>query len=182
LPTGTVLPSSVIGDRNVFVVRHQRIVRPEHAAGIAGVKDRGEEIGEVAERHRQLELGLRHRDEMLADAGAVRVLGAQGARQAEAQVRPGPRADLHQHIDEWRGTGARRLGARAAERRSRRRDVEDLVADRDADARLRCGRRSRAKHAIRQVLNGKVAIGRIGAVDKTVPRRIVGLVEGGCHL
>jgi hypothetical protein len=31
--------AAVIRDRHIFVVRHQRIVGPEHAAGIAGVKD-----------------------------------------------------------------------------------------------------------------------------------------------
>ena len=58
--------AAVIGDRHIFVVRHQRIVGAEHAPGIAGVKDRGEEIGEVADDHRQPHLRLRHRRQMLA--------------------------------------------------------------------------------------------------------------------
>ena len=57
--------AAVIGDRHVFVVRHQRIVRPEHAPGIAGVENRGKEVGEIGDARPAAHLGLRHRREML---------------------------------------------------------------------------------------------------------------------
>ena len=53
--------AAVIGDRHIFVVRHQRIVGAEHPPRVGGVEDRGEEIGEIADRHWQLDFGLRHR-------------------------------------------------------------------------------------------------------------------------
>ena len=106
--------AAVIGDRHIFVVRHQRIVRPEHAAGIAGVENRGEKIGEIAERHRQPDLRLRHRGEMLADV-FVAVLGAQGARQAKPQRRPGLRPERHDEVEERRRAGACRFGGEAFE-------------------------------------------------------------------
>ena len=62
----------MIGDRHIFVVRHQRIVGPEHPPGIGGVKDRGEEIGEVADRHWQPDFRLRHRRELLPELAHLR--------------------------------------------------------------------------------------------------------------
>jgi hypothetical protein len=72
--------AAVIGDRHVFVVRQQRIFRPESAAGIGGVEHRGIEVGEVADHGRQHDLRLRHRREMLPQA-LVAVIGAQTPRQ-----------------------------------------------------------------------------------------------------
>src|SRR5580700_9079755 len=167
--------AAVIGDRHVFVIRHQRIVRTEHAAGIAGVKNRGEKIGEVAERHRQPDLRLRHRGEMLADV-FIAVLGAQGARQAEPQSRPSLRPERHDEIEERRRAGARRVGGKAFERGAGRRDIENLVADRDADPRRHC--RGRAENAERQVLDREFALRCVGAFDPAAPGRIVGFVEG----
>ena len=58
-------------------------------------------------------------------------------------------------------------------------DVEDLIADRDADA--RAALRRRPKHAERQILDRKIAVRRVGGLDKASPRRIVRLVEGHGH-
>ena len=66
--------AAVIGDRHVFVVRHQRIVGPKHPSRVGGMKDRGEEIGEVADLDRHHQLGHRHRREVLFDLGAMRYL------------------------------------------------------------------------------------------------------------
>ena len=73
--------AAVIGDRHVFVVRHQRIVRPKHAPGIAGVEDRSEEIGEVADVPpaaciSACAIGVRCWRSL-----CVAMLGAEGARQ-----------------------------------------------------------------------------------------------------
>ncbi len=78
--------------------------------------------------------------------------------------------------------GARNVGDSTAERRAGRRDVKHLIADRDADAKQRIRRGSRAKNAIRQILDWKIAIRRVSAFDKAAPGRIVGLVEGLCHM
>ncbi len=83
-------------------------------------------------------------------------------------------------IEPRRRAGPRRVGGEAVKRRSHCRDVEDPVADRDADPRRQPG--TRAKRAEWQVLDGEVAARRVGAFDKTAPGGIVGLVEGGWHV
>ena len=83
--------AAVIGDRHVFVVRQQRIVRPERAAGIGGVEDRSVKIGEVADRDRQQQLGLRHRREMPAQALSPRsALSARDSASRSADEACGP--------------------------------------------------------------------------------------------
>jgi len=78
--------------------------------------------------------------------------------------------------------GARHLAGRAAEQRTGRRHVKNLVADRDADAKLCAWCRRRAVNAIGQVLDREIAVRCIGALDKTAAGWIVGLVEGLCHM
>jgi len=51
------------------------------------------------------------------------------------QRRPGLRPERHDEIEERRPTGARRFGGKALERGAGRGDIENLVADRDADPR-----------------------------------------------
>ena len=60
----------MIGDRNVFVVRQQWIVGAEHAARIGGVKNRGEEIGKIADLRRHRKLCFAKRRQMALDAAA----------------------------------------------------------------------------------------------------------------
>ena len=64
-------------------------------------------------------------------------------------------------------------------KRGTRRDVEDLITDGDTESRRLSCRRS--KNAERQILNWKVAAGRVGAFDKTFARWIVGFVERNRH-
>jgi hypothetical protein len=170
--------AAVIGDGHVFVVRHQRIVRPKHAAGVGRVEDRGEEVGEVADDCRQADLRLRHGSEMLTQA-LVAVIGAQGARERQAERGPGSRSERHEMIEPRRRAHSRCLRGNAVERRTGCRHVEDLVADRHAHPRRQS--RPRAKDAERQILNREVGAGRVGAFDKTSARGIVGFVERSCH-
>ena len=72
------------------------------------------------------------------------------------------------------------VGGKSIEAYRRRRNIEDLIADGDADTR-RLPRR-RAKHAEWKILDRKIADWRIGGFDETSPRRIVGLVERNCHV
>ena len=46
----------MIRHRHVFVVRHQRAVGPVDQARGMGVMDAGEEVREVADLHRQMQL------------------------------------------------------------------------------------------------------------------------------
>ena len=77
---------------------------------------------------------------------------------------------------------ARYLTGSAAKQRAGRRNVENLVADRDADAKLCAWCRRRAVNAIGQVLDREIAVRCIGALDKAAAGWIVGLVEGLCHM
>ena len=52
----------MIANRHPFVVRQERIVGTKEAPDIRRVKDRGVEIGEVADVRRQQQLSLRHWD------------------------------------------------------------------------------------------------------------------------
>ena len=149
--------AAVIGDRHVFVVRQQRIVGPERAAGIGGVEDRGEEVGEVADPHRQQQV----RPAPSASRCRRRLLLAMRRRSA-ARDKASRKADQACGPSAISGL---RCGAAHAARPPRRApandatprgDVEDLVADRDADARDRA--RRRPKHAERQVLDREIAV------------------------
>ena len=124
--------AAVIGNRHVFVVRQQRIVGPKRAPGIGGVEDRGVEVGEIADRDRQGDLGLRHRRQMPPQA-LVAAIRAQAARQRQPERRPRRRSERHEMIEMRRGTGfcrprrqvPRRMTPppqrRESDRRSRRR-------------------------------------------------------------
>ena len=169
----------VIRHGQVFVVGQQRVVRPERAAGIGGVEDRGEEVGEVADPHRQLKFSLRHRDKIPAQA-LLAMRGAQTPRQRQPQGRPDRRPERHQRIEGGCGARARGIGRDAGERGSGCGDVEDRVTDRHADARGRPGHR--AEHAERQVLDREIAVRGVRAFEEASARRIVRLVQRDCHL
>ena len=132
--------AAVIGDRHVFVVRQQRIVRPKRAAGIGGVKDRGVEIGEVADRDRQDAVrpapSASNAGRKLLSPRSALKLRDNASRSADHACGPSDISSLRCGA----GAGFRRLGGRPAEGRGGRGDVEDLIADRDADARRLCPR------------------------------------------
>ena len=129
----------MIGDRHVLVVRHQRIVGPEDAAGVGRVMDRAEEIGVVADRGRQHELGVgdRRRDAARRSRAArsLRCRACPTARAASALRRLV--AERQQRIE--RGAAGRRGRRRGRAREERRRDGRRQ--DRG------CGRRSRRRRA-----------------------------------
>jgi hypothetical protein len=103
-----------------------------------------------------------------------RLIAGEQARELRAQRRPGFRPLAHQVVEARAGAGRSRRGCRAGAQTRDARDVEDLIADRDADAtRLRAAAAS--INPVRQVLNGKLGVA-IGALDKTAARRIVGFV------
>ena len=166
--------AAVIGDRHIFVVGQHRIVRPERAPGIGGVKQRGEEIGEIGNGDRHLDFGLRHRRQICPQT-SVTVRGAEPARKREPQRGPRARPKRHQTIESRRGARSCRLGGKAVERGGRRRQIEDLIADRNADARARV--RRRPKDAERQILHREFAVGRVCALHPAAPRRVVRFVE-----
>ena len=167
----------MIGDRDVFVVGHQRIVGAKQPAGIGGVKDRGEEIGEVADPHRQQQFDFGERREMPRDVLALRGIAAQQPRQAGPQRGPGLRTALHQRVEVRRRAGGRRGRGGAVEKAAARRDVENLVADGDADPR---GLAALPEHRIGQVLDREIAVRRIGARNEAAQRGIVSFVEVHC--
>ncbi len=164
----------MIGDRHIFVVRHQRIVGAEQPSGIRRVKDRGEEIGEVADPHRQHELDLRERRELPCDVVTPRRIVPQQARQAGPQRGPGLRPALHQRVEVRRRAGGRCSRGGAVEEAGARRDVEDLVTDGDADARVLA---RLSEYRIGQVLDREVAIRRIGARHEAAQCGIVSFIE-----
>ena len=164
----------MIGDRHVFVVRHQRIVGAKVPPDVGGVKDRGEEIGEVADPHRQHELDLRERCEMARGVVAARRVAAQELRQAGAQRGPGRGPTLHQGVEMRRRAGGRRRRGGAVEERAARGDIENLLADGDADPRALA---ALAEHRIGQVLDREIAVRRIGAGDEAAQRGIVSFIE-----
>jgi hypothetical protein len=73
-----------------------------------------------------------------------------------------------------RRAGGRRSRGTAVEQAARRRDIENLRADGDADPWVLA---APAEHGIGEVLNREVAIRRIGARNEAAQRRIVGFVE-----
>ena len=158
---------AVIGDRHVFVVRVQRVVRVAAAPAIRGVVDAGEKIGEVADRRRQVQPAIggavqQPVGERLGPAAGPSV--ASSAKTCRRKARRGSGAERHQRVQRaargGRG-GALRL-AREQPGIERGAQVEDHVADRDAAARAFVGHgaAARAEHAERQVLQRELRHGR----------------------
>src|ERR1700733_13822850 len=119
---------------------------------------------------------------MLLERAGIGVFGTQSTRQAKPQRRPGLRPQGHQRVEKRRVARARYFGRTPPEQRSGPRHIENLVADRNADAKLRVLCPCRAIHAIGQVLDREIAVWSIGAFDKAAAGWIVGLVEGLCHM
>ncbi len=171
----------MIGDRHVFVVGHQRIVGPEQPARIGGVKDRGEEIGEVADPDRKQQFGIFDRRQVGLDRRApLRRSRAQQPRQFGAQRGPGRGATLHQRVEMRRRAGGRGARGHAVHEIGDRRDVENFRADGDADAWRRIVP-APPEHRIGQILDREIAVRHIGARDEAAQSGIMGFVQCHCH-
>ena len=168
----------MIGDRNVFIVRQQRIVGAEHPPGIGGVEDRGEEIGEIADLHRQREFRRRDRGQMVGDTLLrVNIGAAQELRQSGPQRRPGGRTERDEIVEMRDPAGGGSVPGRAVEQVGSRSDIEDLVPDGHPDMRS-AGGAAAPERRIREVLDREIAAGHIGGGDEAFQRGIVGVIGG----
>lgn len=170
----------MIRDRNVFVVRQQWIVGAEHAARIGGVKNRGEEIGKIADLRRHRELCFAKRRQMARDAAAPlgrAALVAQQARQPKTQGPPSAGPAFHQRIEIGRRAGRGGMpGPVAVHQVGDGRNVEHNVADRNPDPRRRAAA-APPEHPIGEILDREIAIGCVGGGEKASKRRIVSFVN-----
>ncbi len=152
----------MIADRHPFVVGKQRIVGPEHAADVGGVVDRGVEIGVVADRGGEEQLGVLHgnQDPVAQPAvGAIRGRVARERRRGRAaELEPRFPPQRQQGIEHrrgarvargFRGTGEVALVVAGGE-------VEDPIADRHPDARRLVLVRERTEDPEREILDWKV--------------------------
>ena len=101
----------MIGDRHIFVVRAERVVRVAPAAAIARMMNAGEEIGELADHGRQVHRALRGRVQQprgqRLDRGALGAVGGEQGGEPLAQREPRPGAERHQRVQRRSG---RRFG------------------------------------------------------------------------
>jgi hypothetical protein len=173
----------MVGNRDPLEVGGQRIIRPGDAADIAGMVDRGVEIGVVADARRQAKAGsgLRHQAGpqlgLLLGTGGVQ----QQCEQRMAQAAPGIRAQEHEGVQRV----LRRhlaMGARHALQqgsRGQRRQVDDLVANGHAAAqRVLVG--PVAELGKRKVLDRELGVA-VGRGQPAAGRRVVGVVERVHH-
>ncbi len=137
--------AAVVADRQPLVVRQQRVVGAEQPADVGGVEHRGVEVGVIADRHRQEQLGALDRHQVFFKTFLF-LYQCSGDFLAQAF----PRRPAH------RGKAVQRRPALHAERG----EVEDLVADGDAGARLLL-RIFPPEDAERQVLDREVAARRV---------------------
>ena len=176
--------AAVIGDRHVFVVRAERVVRVAPPAAIGGVVDAGEEIGEVADRRRQVQPAIAGAmKEPVGERLGLGPPGAVGGKQREdllAQRAARRGAQRHQRVEAARRRPPRPRSRPAREQPGvvRRAQVENLVADRDAAARprIRHGATGRAEHPEGQVLQRKLGVP-VGRGDPALARAIMGFVD-----
>jgi hypothetical protein len=169
----------VVGDRDIFVVRHQRIFRPADGARGVRVVDAGEEIGEVADPNRQVQPAtggvMRKPAGNGADFPRIGSVGIQDVADPPTQRLPRGGTGFQQRVQV---APARRLGRLARGTGEQacfqgRADVEDLIADRDAAA---CRTALEAEHAERQVLDGKHRMA-VGGRDPTGPAGGMSIVD-----
>jgi hypothetical protein len=131
------------------------------------VVDRGVKVGVVAHLHRQPHLHLALRQQASTERALYQKVGVitEQAMQAVAQRPPGRLAHGHEAIERGLRGGHAGLLGQAVEQaeRGQLRQVQHLVANGHTAA---CGLKARAcearKHAMRQVLQGKVAARRLG--------------------
>ena len=169
----------MIADRQVFVVRQQRIVGAEQLAGIGGVVDAGKEVGVIADRGWKLQAAvgaaMNEPGAQGFDAGPVAAVGVEDLADPMPQGEPRLAAEREQRVQGRAGRGLRGLCGAAVEQAEfqRRGKVEDVIADRDAAARAAARRR---EHAQRQVLDREVDV-MVRRGDPTAPPGCMGLID-----
>src|SRR2546429_583949 len=92
----------VVADRNPFVIRKQRIIRPEKASHIRRMMDRGVEIGVVADLRWYAILRRGLRDQTSAKLVRLRGIAAERSGKRQPQGRPRVRAECHERVQRWR--------------------------------------------------------------------------------
>ena len=114
------------------------------------------------------------------DPCAVAAVGIENLADALPQRHARFAAEREQRVERRARRRLRRLGGSAVEQAEleRGREIEDLVADRDAAARRASRRR---EHAERQVLDREVGM-IVGRGDPAAPPRPMGVVDHGCLL
>jgi hypothetical protein len=168
----------VIGDRHPFVVLRQRVFRRQQGACGARVIDAGIEIRVVGDPCRQMERACLHRRQevgrmppCVVAAGAL--IEHVGGGATELAQRAGAKREKPVESRVLERLARRPTQAFAASACSL--EIEDLVADRHANARDSIG--LRAEHAERKVLDRKIRLRPGCGLDKAAPRRIVCLIE-----
>ena len=159
--------TAVVADRHPLVVRQQRVVRAEQLAHRRGVVDADVEVGVVADLAGQAQLHGGLRMQRRLPSGLLRAALAQSARERQAQ---GPAL---------RGRQRQQAGHVGMVDQAGGAQVQHLVADGNADAPAILGMGAEA--AERQVLQGEVAAGDMGAGHPAAQRGVVGLVERMGH-
>src|SRR5262247_2557372 len=134
--------------------------------------DAGEEVGVVADRGRKLEAAIvgavNEARPQRFDLGALASIGIENVAEAVAERGAGLAAEREQRVERRAASGlggARRHPIEQAEL-ERRREIEDVVPDRDAAAGSAAWR---GEHAERQVLDRKVGV-LMGRGDPAAPR------------
>ena len=126
---------AVIGQRHVPIARRQRMVRAEQPSDVAGVDDRGVEVGVVADLDGQAQLGVGERHERARlRPGPV---GPQHRAHRAAQAPVGLRPQRQQAVEGGRLAGRGDDLRRTVEepQLTAAPEIEHLVADGDSEAR-----------------------------------------------
>ena len=171
----------MIRHRHVFVIRVQRVVRVAPAAAIGGVMDAGEEIGEIADRRRQVQPAIGGVVQQLV----AQLLGRAAGRRAAAKTcrRSARRGSAPSAISGLRRRPEAASAALAAApvnspascaaRRSR---IMSPIATPPRGRASGHRRARRAEHAEGQVLQRELGMA-VGRGDPAPPRAIMGFVE-----
>ena len=175
----------MITNRNVFVIRQQRVVGPEQLSNVGGVKDRGVEIGVVADDgwEKHFDFGLP--PEMTRSGFPIGIGGilAQGRMNPTAQGTARAGSQRHQRVERVRcARSGREFDTLGGEQTLTLHPakIQNAIADSYSYTWLAaCA--TLAKNAERQILNGKISVRDIGRLNPTLHRRIVSLVEDGFH-
>ena len=175
--------AAVIGDRHIFVIGAERVVRVAPAPAVPRMMDTGKEIGEFADRGRQMHRALGGRVQQPRgkgfELGALGAVGGQEGGEPFAQHGARPGAERHQRVQRRPRCRLGRLPgiARKQPRFECRAEIEDHVADRDPAARRAA---CRAEDAERQILYRKLGMP-IRRGNPTAAPRIMGLVDPAHH-
>ena len=170
--------AAMVADRYPAVIRQQRIVRPHQPADGRRVMNRRVEIGVVADLRRQRILRVALRHQTAAQRCLQRRSLAQPVEQRAAHGAANRRPKLHQRIERGLRAGADSLRRLPIENRKsgERREIDDLIPDRHAAAKLLRGIGA-AEHCEGQVLNGEIAADPVGRIEPAARPRIMRLVE-----